>query len=114
MTRSLIVSVGFQQCAFTSTGRNVIANHASWAGDWPQSCCCERTAVRLDILRTQRLAWAWRYTGVQEVNFGSRLVAVLAMAQSRHDLGDIQLGGNIWSMWYMCMNAGARTWGENG
>ena len=25
-------------------------------------------AVRLDILRTRRLVWAWRYAGVQEVN----------------------------------------------
>ena len=98
MTRSLIASVGFWQHAFTSAGRNVNVNHASWAGDWPWSCCCERMVVRLDIFRTQRLAWAWRCMGVQEVNFGSRLVAVLATAQSRHDLGDIQSGGNIWSM----------------
>ena len=109
MTRSLIASVGFRQRAFTGADRNVNANRASWAGDWPRSCCCERMAVRLGIRRTGRLAWAWRYAGVQEVNFGNGLVAVLATARSGHDLGDIRSGGNIWSTWYVCMNAGAGT-----
>ena len=64
-----------------------------------------------DILWTRGLAWAWRYACVQEVNLGSRLVAVLASRRGL-DLGDIRSGGNIWSMWYMCMNTGAGTWGR--
>ena len=67
-----------------------------------------------DILRTRELAWAWRYACVQEVNFGNGLVAVLATARSGHDLGDIRSGGNIWSTWYVCMNAGAGTWARMG
>ena len=51
----------------------------------------------MDILRTRRFVWAWRYAGVQEVNFGNGFVAVLATARSGHDLGDIRSGGNIWS-----------------
>ena len=68
----------------------------------------------MDILRTRRFAWAWRYAGVQEVNFGNGFVAVLATARSGHDLGDIRSGGNIWSTWYVCMNAGAGTWARMG
>ena len=114
MTRSLIASVGFRHRAFTGADKRADTSRASWAGDWPRSCCCERMVAMQDILRTRGLAWAWRYACVQEVNFGNGLVAVLATARSGHDLGDIRSGGNIWSTYYVCMNAGAGTWARMG
>ena len=71
--------------------------------------------IRLDILRTQRLAWAWRCAGVQEAgNLGNRPYVVPAWHRNWHDLGAISRGGRVWSMDYVCMNAGARTWARMG
>ena len=67
------------------------------------------------ILRTRGLAWAWRYACVQEVNFGSRLAAVLATARSGHDLGDIQLVGRQHLEYVIRVyECGCRDLGENG
>ena len=43
-----------------------------------------------------------------------RLFVVPAVAQSGHDLGAESVGGRVWSTWYVCMNAGARTWARMG
>ena len=43
-----------------------------------------------------------------------QLVVVPAVAQSGHDLGAESVGGRVWNTWYMCMNAGARTWARMG
>ena len=71
--------------------------------------------VRLDILRTRRLAWAWRCAGVQEAgNLGNGPYVVPAWHRCRLVLGAISKGGGVWSTDYVCKDAGARTWARMG
>jgi hypothetical protein len=66
-----------------------------------------------DIFRTRGLSWVWRYTCVQEVSFGNGLVAVLATARSRHDLGDIRSGATS-GVRGTCDECGCKDLGEDG
>ena len=60
----------------------------------------------MDILRTRRLAWAWRCAGVQEAgNLGNGLYVVPAWHNHRLVLGAISRGGGVRSMDYVCKDA---------
>ena len=62
--------------------------------------------VRLDILRTRRLACAWRCAGVQEAgNLENGPYVVPAWLSHRLALGAISRGGGVRSKDYVCKDA---------
>ena len=71
--------------------------------------------VRLDIFRTRRFAWAWRYAGVQEAgDLGNGPNVVPAWHRYWLVLGAIGKGDGVRNTDHVCKNAGARTWARMG
>ena len=65
----------------------------------------------MDILRTRRFAWAWRYAGVQEAgDLGNGPNVVPAWHSYWLVLGAIGKGDGVRNTDHVCKNAGARTW----
>ena len=69
----------------------------------------------MDILRTRRFAWAWRYAGVQEAgDLGNEPNVVPAWHSYWLVLGAIGKGDGVRNTDHVCKNAGARTWARMG
>ena len=69
----------------------------------------------MDILRTRRFAWAWRYAGVQEAgDLGNGPNVVPAWHSYWLVLGAIGKGDGVRNTDHVCKNAGARTWARMG
>ena len=69
----------------------------------------------MDILRTRRFAWAWRYAGVQEAgDLGNGPNVVPAWHRYWLVLGAIGKGDGVRNTDHVCKNAGARTWARMG